>query len=705
MNTSKSFEMATVNPGNDNIYPAIIELVAMLSPQKVVSNQDFSETRVLSAFDLYKKSKLNRGTVQNFNIRFEDLSAAKKINHPTDEKEVISAVNKLETMLAENISLDSVGTDAEEFTREETSIDTLRSIVVSFIRGFTGIGDLVRANTKLPKFPKLNIHEFGIIPTDVDAVDKLFKSSKELKPWAFVAVTLTKWLNGRGECGDDFSLSLLFNELAKKIEGDNKDDADVIIDRIRNLVINKKLNPSEVIVTEEVVDTKSEAMPSFDGKAKKTNKQETVAAKAQIDTKVVDDNTTSISDIIKVGQFKLPKKPNIVKQHNDVVPEMIAKTKEEEKEPIDLKEVYTDEAEYGLLEKYPYLMDIADTALQNNCFCRFLPECDKDGVIRIINVCTYSGSNSVFSKDKSFTVDMGNVIDNVPAIWPTFINDNFIITQIETCNEGYRITNVGKFNKSFFDKLFKVGFTGLSKNDKKPCYSADIISANKHIVYISRPKDNNRDLWKDAIIKTSRADIFRNELRDFRYEVIAHDDKDMTLTLSNRNMLASKYYMSNVPQSPSFDIRIYVILDSDGKPVKLENGYSEFTFHLSDENGNFPDSTVVREKYAANKAYMQQVEATRQQNALQNNQQVNPNQYQQPATTASAQFQQPAIQSNQQVNQNYAYPATGGMQPAQSNGQAYYYNWPVTSEYAFMRPYPAGYVPEPAPEVLVQGKR
>lgn len=168
--------------------------------------------------------------------------------------------------------------------------------------------------------------------------------------------------------------------------------------------------------------------------------------------------------------------------------------------------------------------------------------------------------------DKSFRVDIGQVINRDYNIWPCFQNGD--VTPVELCDVAYRLFKRNKpkrdidgVNYEFIEKIFTVGFSSLNKKDVDGviAFSPDILARNRLISLITLPNDKGKvDLWRGMATKIAMTingfekmnyndpTWHGTDLTKYRFAVRSYDHNDLSMTLTTRGV--PKYLM--IPEEP-----------------------------------------------------------------------------------------------------------------------------------------------------------
>ena len=119
---------------------------------------------------------------------------------------------------------------------------------------------------------------------------------------------------------------------------------------------------------------------------------------------------------------------------------------------------------------------------------------------RLVGILFKTYNDSGFLPNKTFSVDLGTVIDKRYGIWPSGVNENNLIP-FEYCNIAYYLTDGEQnLNADLIDKIIKFGFGGL---DQK--------TLGRYVLY------------REPLIKTNQ----RIELLQMQTCYMSHDDRSI----------------------------------------------------------------------------------------------------------------------------------------------------------------------------------
>ena len=214
------------------------------------------------------------------------------------------------------------------------------------------------------------------------------------------------------------------------------------------------------------------------------------------------------------------------------------------------------------LEKYPWTIKILNIAMRKGLGMYVIPEIGSDGKVKMFTFTTINQNGGV-NDDKSFQVDLGQVINRDYGLWPSFKNG--APAPLEMCDQCFRFykrdksKNIEGVNFEFIEKLLDVGFSGLNKADKKSVgnlYSATTLENNKYIVLITLPRDKDMlEFYRAAATKTvavikdfAKMNVNDPEMGDldltqYRFTVKDFDSEKGTITFTNENV--PRYFMRN----------------------------------------------------------------------------------------------------------------------------------------------------------------
>lgn len=451
-------------------------------------------------------------------------------------------------------------------------------------------------------------HYAGLIEGFMDGIDSAIKSA--------LSDNLSK-----SELQETMLLDII-----DKIENEHFSDFVVLYDSIRakyKAVADKAKDAASSVAdffkSKKKKDTtvptvEAEIVPAHEKSPKKSSKQkskadepvvvaeqvsgfEVPAAKAQFHIPD-EDEAPKFMDPSYVIVKEIPKKPDFVINTKSAAAEETGVVQDTDKdpEPVEATLDMLDGDDKIFFTRYTWALDIINCAARNKLHCRVIPLNDKADNIKALEFIVSNNFGGDPIPNKSFTVDLGNIIDREYAIWPNFSANGMI--PFEDCNKAYRVfvrssTNANSRNRTlnleFLNKLFEVGFDGLNEKDRygNSLYSETKIKTNRHIAMITIPKVKNpktKTFDKDkthqytsAIIKLARELAKDDDLKDIRFVVEAYDPATLSFDMTSEGVV--KYFMSDKKQQ-AFELKATPRLDDEGNPIKDDRGGLVYTVNV-----------------------------------------------------------------------------------------------------------------------------
>ena len=350
----------------------------------------------------------------------------------------------------------------------------------------------------------------------------------------------------------------------------------------------------EKVIIPEIVENKSDgqmgmaiiaAGPIVEGTVIETAPAEPKGEVEQVEVKVkpskdrIEDPTDEpikLTDNVDPPESK-GKKPNIITEPaKDSKSEPEQKdSKEDDLPDLDLPDEYKE-----IVEKNRWILDIvyAGWKAETRISYRFVTVHDMSGAVKMVQFMAFTTEN-VLNPAKSFTVDMGQVVNKEFGIWPNF-DAHGSVFPVEECTIAYRLFLRGedkkrKFNKELIHNIASFGFDGLSKDDKSKnvLYGENILKNNRHVALITLPYDqNHKKHYQNAatkmtkLIEESPNLIPGLDLNSTRFRVKSHDLSTGSVVFTNAKM--SRYYLYGNEVAPvvvEFTLTPVVVKDANGK--------------------------------------------------------------------------------------------------------------------------------------------
>ena len=293
------------------------------------------------------------------------------------------------------------------------------------------------------------------------------------------------------------------------------------------------------------------------------------------------------------NQFNIPIKPVVYKAK----PEFINDANKVKNTPLEIAPDHIKSSIENVMEssrKYfinnLWALKICDTAVNKGFKCAANPIIDSADNVKLIEFITSREENgkNIVLDDKSFVVDLGQVINRDYIIWPCFRNG--ARGPLELCDYAFKLfkrtkthKDVESLNMQFIEKIFDVGFSGLNKEDVSAvsAFNKKILDDNKNIVLISIPNDEMKETWRVIARKVSNhikefSKLYYNdpsvkgiELDKYKFVCVEADPNTLDMTFSSYNV--PYYFMdpNSIRRDWYFVIRTkvrYDKVDDDGIP-------------------------------------------------------------------------------------------------------------------------------------------
>lgn len=494
-----------------------------------------------------------------------------------------SIFNELEEGLAAEVVSTDIGagmkiTDSEEY---------LAKSLIKLLKGMNMAGSAVLADriNKMINGKHFKIMSDKFIP-DPEMISKAFKGTA-MEPYVWIIegiMSAAKKAADRMDKGLENVSDIIedtINELIARAESSNFNDLVEIIKRVKSKVDFNNLdhNKLEVVAVTDPLPVKS--TPKKKEKKKKdiieVNKPDTAAAMKRIPDE----------DPLATARSILASPPKVVPGFITQAP-LNVQPEVEEEEP----EVLTiDDIPYelkGVVNQNGWILKIMNIAISNGVYIQLDPIMNSIGDVVAMKFIA-NNRKGTFIPTKSFSVDFGMVINRALAVWPNIVagqHGEIMTIPFETCDIAYKVDlytkNGYQLNRPFFNKLFAVGFSGLSSNDRSnnSSYSKQLIDANRRLVMITRPnKSNNKsfnDYFNNASFKCAHeldklaeaGEIPKNS----RFKINLYDPENGSVELTTEGV--PQYWLTE-PNQPKIVYHGFPA-HKDGKFIKDEQGREYF---------------------------------------------------------------------------------------------------------------------------------
>lgn len=499
-------------------------------------------------------------------------------------------LNKFEEEIAAEITHVDIGagmkiTDSSEF---------LGQSIIKLIRGMTMAGSAVfrdRLNKKIDvKAIQLFLSQY--IPDSKSASEAL--KGTRLEPYAWILEGILSAAKKAGEKIDngDNDIAVIFedaiNDLLNKAENEHFYDLVEIINRVKSKVdfSNLDTDPREVVVAVmDPVEPKAIPTPAPAPKKKEKKKKDVIEVDkpdtAAAMKRIPDEDPLATARSILASPPKVA--PGFITQAPlNVQPEV----KEEEPEILTI-----DDIPYHLqdvVNKNGWILKIMNIAISNGVYIQLDPIMNSIGDVVAMKFIA-NNRKGTFIPTKSFSVDFGMVINRALAVWPNIIagqHGEIMTVPFETCEIAYRVDvyvkNGYQLNRPFFNKLFAVGFSGLSSNDRSnhSIYSKQLIEANRRLVMISRPNKSNNKKFNDYFNNASFKCAYELDKlakageipKDSRFKISLYDPENGSVELTTEGVPQYWLTEANQPTIVYHGFPVY----KDGKSIKDEQDREYF---------------------------------------------------------------------------------------------------------------------------------
>lgn len=517
-----------------------------------------------------------------------------KSNITEEQKKYFESIfNKLEEGLAAEVVSVDIGagmkiTDSEEY---------LAKSVIKLLKGMNMAGSAVLADriNKMINGKHFKIMSDKFIP-DPEMISKAFKGTA-MEPYVWIIegfLTAAKKAADRMDKGLENVSDIIedtINELIARAESSNFDDLVEIIKRVKSKVDFGNLDQGfkVVAVTDPLPDLDPEPKPATETKPvpkKKEKKKKDVVEVNKPDTaaamkRIPDEDPLATARSILASPPKVA--PGFITQAPlNVQPEV----KEEEPEILTI-----DDIPYALKEvvrKNDWILKIMNLAISNGVYIQLDPILNNIGDVVAMKFIA-NNRKGTFIPTKSFSVDFGMVINRALAVWPNIIagqHGEIMTVPFETCEIAYKVDvytkNGYQINRPFFNKLFAVGFSGLSSDDRSnnSRYSKQLINANRRLVMITRPNKSNdkrfNDYFNNASFKCAHELDKLAEAgeipKDSRFKISLYDPDNGSVELTTEGV--PQYWLTE-PNQPRIVYHGFPA-HKDGKFIKDEQGREYF---------------------------------------------------------------------------------------------------------------------------------
>ena len=236
----------------------------------------------------------------------------------------------------------------------------------------------------------------------------------------------------------------------------------------------------------------------------------------------------------------------------------------------------------GMMNMFPWLSQLMQVAANNHVAVtvepvqKFMGKNEKqEDVFEVIALRISSWYGSQYSYLKSFTIDLGHVLDSRIKIFFNVNSSGFHYP--EECESAWRLfTNDGKgLELQFLDKIFREGHNALTDADAKSfrCYASNTFAINRFIDYATVPtgkvKRENRQWVRDIAYKLYYYIKEVQQLNNIslgRFQVVKFNPTTLDMTLSNYGVT----WRDRQLNAPNVSIEAHVCRDKKNR-VKLDN--------------------------------------------------------------------------------------------------------------------------------------
>ena len=294
----------------------------------------------------------------------------------------------------------------------------------------------------------------------------------------------------------------------------------------------------------------------------------------------IKDNEGDIPSFCKEGDepVNLPKS---TKETPSIIADAMMEMRQENANGIRTPVQVISNVETDIKTKYPWVEQIAAIAAKQGISMNIISIRDPQNQICGIRFDSFNGQ--VFNYTKSFTIDLGYIIDNrTKLIFNAFPSGYDYLEKQESAFHVF--DQSGKnLRTDFFEKLFVVGKDGFNDSDMKSfrMYNSNMMQLNRIIEFITVPtgivKKEDRTVLKDSCFKMMRAikDMGKMNGIDFgRFRMASFDKEAMTYVLSNENT-----HLCGMPTiGPRTRIDVSLLKDEKGKYKMAKDGKIAISF-------------------------------------------------------------------------------------------------------------------------------
>lgn len=439
----------------------------------------------------------------------------------------------------------------------------------------------------------------SLIAIVIDAIDDI-KNADDIDDVFDIIDRAAKDIADLFESDEDFikDLKRILKKVLKKTVKDSSDFEQATETEVKkdSATAAKKEKDSGKVSTSESKETKKDENPA----AFMKEMFPTITAMMGNNNNNDDDDSVPFfckDGLIPVGQTK----------KSSEIPSFIADTMMQQPEyQKPAQTLATCQIEHGLVEKFPWVKNICDAAIRNNVSL-VVNALYSNNVAMYIQFIGYT--NSSFNWLKSFTVDLGYIIDDRYKVFFNVNQSGFGF--LEKCDTAYGVfSKEGNLNEELFQEIFSVGVQGIDGKtiNKYRLFNSNIMQLNRTIDYRSvsthlglkdiKKEDRSamRVAIRDSLYKMAKTikDISKQNGIDLgRFYVKEFDAENMHYVLSN----IGGYWLDKPNSGPRTEIGVTIVRDKDGKVIRDKDNSPNLNFILNFMDNSFDINQLVWPNY------------------------------------------------------------------------------------------------------------
>ena len=236
---------------------------------------------------------------------------------------------------------------------------------------------------------------------------------------------------------------------------------------------NKQLDPMAMAQPKD--EKKKDEVKADDVPAVKKDEEHHEAKEVHVEDVDYGDFTKFVQNLVKEPKIH-------VKDIKDAVDNIPVVEKKKTKKPALVLDLTDSERELG--RRFKFVGDILNVAADHQIRAWVYDIKDTAGNTKAVMFVAYN-SNGFIDVDKSFTIDIGEVIDHRKTVWNNV--DENLFAPFEFCEYAFNVYNRNnELNYKLFELIYTVGFTGMNEKQRKEysAYSKTMMMVNRHICLI-----------------------------------------------------------------------------------------------------------------------------------------------------------------------------------------------------------------------------